>query len=219
MPDDSRLTLAEFAYHRAVFADDRAGLPAAGRALDAVAADLALARGRLLHADFLDSGLADPREAELFAEAARCYAALGDRRGEGEALFWVGLVNQMIDQDDVAAAEVFDRALSLANETGDRLTASYILRHIGIGAHRAGQLDVARERLTESTRLRRELGFEDGAAANLVGLAYLAAQQDRRDDAARHLDEGDELASRHAAVAVSRQLAQARRNLGFEQSR
>ena len=49
------------------------------------------------------------------------------------------------------------------------------LRHLGIAAHAAGQLELARQRLEESTRLRREAGLLTGAAANMVGLAYIAA--------------------------------------------
>jgi hypothetical protein len=59
----------------------------------------------------------------------------------------------------------------LAAQVGDKLTMSYAVRHLGIAEYVADRLDRARERLAESVRLRRELGFLPGVAANLVGLA------------------------------------------------
>ena len=50
---DDRLTLARTRYEQAVFGGDPAGLVEAERALDGLEADLALARGRLLHAALL----------------------------------------------------------------------------------------------------------------------------------------------------------------------
>ncbi|WP_328875804.1 hypothetical protein OHT76_40175 [Streptomyces sp. NBC_00287] len=55
-------------------------------ALDEVEADLALTRGRVVHARLLEERVEDVRELELFERAARLYAQLGDARGEGEAL-------------------------------------------------------------------------------------------------------------------------------------
>ena len=70
-----------------------------------------------------------------------------------------------------------------------------VLRHLGIAAHAAGQLDQARQRLEESTTLRRETGQLPGAAANMVGLAYIAAAQGRGGDARALLDEAAALAT------------------------
>ncbi|MGA5306690.1 hypothetical protein [Micromonospora taraxaci] len=60
-------------------------------------------------------------------------------------------------------------------EAGDELTLSYVLRHLCFGEQAAGRVEAVRELLTESTRLRRELSFTPWVAANLIGLAYLAA--------------------------------------------
>lgn len=93
---DERIENARRLYERAVFEGDAAALAEAGRDLDGVEADLALARGRLLHTRFLhqrddDPGQAreDPGELPLFERAVRLYRVLGDARGEAEALFWV----------------------------------------------------------------------------------------------------------------------------------
>jgi tetratricopeptide (TPR) repeat protein len=216
MTVDTRLALAQLDYERAVFGGDTGALADAGRSLDAVEADLALARGRLLHARFLDARVEDARELELFERAAELYRELGDERGEGEALFWLGTVHHIVRGDASAGRPFYDDALRLATSAGDGLTVSYVLRHLGFAEHMAGRPEQARERLEESTHLRRELGFLPGVAANLVGLAYLAAQQDRRADAAELLREAAELADSSAAHGVLRQVAEARRELDLD---
>jgi len=99
---DERIERCRLLYERALFQGDRAALVAAGRELDAVEADLTLARGRLIHGRFLEQRTADPdkaaedlRELALFDRAVRLYQALGDLRGEAEALFWVGCCHQV----------------------------------------------------------------------------------------------------------------------------
>lgn len=79
----------------------------------------------------------------------------------------------------------------------------------------AYRLDEARAHFEESTRLRRELGFLPGVAANLIGLAHLAAQQDRREDAAALLDEATELAGSTESHGVLRWVAGAREELSL----
>jgi hypothetical protein len=87
---------------------------------------------------------------------------------------------------------------------------SEALRHLGIAAHWSGHLEAARQHLEESTRLRRETGQLAGAAANLVGLAYIDAAAGQRRDAFAHLDEADELARASQAHRVSEQVTEAR---------
>ncbi|MEY9871520.1 tetratricopeptide (TPR) repeat protein [Streptacidiphilus sp. MAP12-33] len=216
MTFDTRLDQAEHDYERAVFGGDPGGLAGAERGLDAVEADLALARGRLVHARFVEERVEDTRELPLFERAAELYRELGDVRGEGEALFWVGTVHHIVRGDAEAARPHYEAALRLATRADDRVTVSYVLRHLGFAAHMAGRLDEARQLLEESTRLRREAGFGAGVAANLVGLAYLAAQQDRLDDAAGLLREATDLAADGAAHGVTRQAERARKELGLE---
>lgn len=201
---DGRLERAGELYDRAVFGGDVAVLEAADRELDGVEADLALARGRVLHARFLD-GQSDGQgdeELGLFERAAELYRAVGDVRGEGEALLWVGVFHQVVRGDEAPAAAALERAHELATRTGDKLTLSYVLRHQGIAEHMAGRLPAARERLEESVRLRREIGFMTGVAANLVGLAYIAAAEGRREDAVAVLDEAAEIAEAEGAATV-----------------
>ena len=91
---DERVRHARPLYERAVFSD-AVRLAEADRELDAAEADLAVARGRLMHTRFLlhrdrdpVAAEADPAELLLSGRAARLCRALGDDRGEAEALFW-----------------------------------------------------------------------------------------------------------------------------------
>ena len=93
---------------------------------------------------------------------------------------------------------------------------SYALRHLGFVEQMAGRLDEARAHFEESTRLRRELGFLPGVAANLIVLAHLAAQQERRDDAGALLEEAAGLAESTTSHSVLRWVAGAREELSLQ---
>ena len=219
---DERVRQAGLVYERAVFSGDPGPLAAADRELDAAEADLAVARGRIMHTRFLlrrDEGLTaageEPGELALFERAAQLYRALGDVGGEAEALFWVGCFHQVVRRDNAAAVPVLERSLELASRAGDAAVMSEALRHLGIAAHAAGRLDLARQRLEESTRLRREAGLQPGAAANMVGLAYIAAAQGRRDDALALLAEAGAIAEASGARRILRQAGEARAELAL----
>jgi tetratricopeptide (TPR) repeat protein len=217
MSAEDRIERAKTLYEQAVFSGDASVLADAERGLDQVEADVALARGRILHARFLNerasagaSPVEDPAELPLFERATELYQALGDVRGEAEALFWIGCLHQVIRRDNETAVPQLERSRQLAAQIGDKPTQAEALRHLGIAAHMAGRLEEARERLEESSRLRREVGALPGVAANMVGLAYIAAAQDRRADALATLDEAHAIAQAHGAHAIVRQIEQAR---------
>ncbi|GAA2388225.1 tetratricopeptide repeat protein [Dactylosporangium salmoneum] len=213
------LDQARQAYEASVFGGDPTGLPAAARGLDAIEAQLCLERGKLIHAAFLNErGDEDPAELALFERARELWAALGDPRGEGEATFWAGCFHQVVRDDDATARPLFERARELSQSAGDRLMLSYTLRHLGFSEHLAGRLDAARAYFEESSALRRALGFDAGVAANLVGLAYIAAEQGRPGDAAATLDEAGELAAAVGAHGIARLIAQARLELAQDPS-
>lgn len=214
---DERIERAGKLYERAVFEGDAGALTQADRELDAAEADLALARGRIIHTRFLqqrdgdpDRAREDPAELTLFERAAQLYAALGDTRGEAGSLFWIGCFHQVVRRDNEAAVPALERSLDLASQAGDKATMSEALRHLGIAAHATGRLDVARGRLERSTELRREIGLQSGVAANLVGLAYIAAGQGRRADAMAALAEASALAQASGARRIQRQVDEAR---------
>ena len=99
---DDPLARADLLNEQALFAGDADARAAAGRELDRAEARLALERGRVLHARFLAEREEDPRELELFERALELLRVADDRAGEGEALFWVGLVHQVVRGDSAA---------------------------------------------------------------------------------------------------------------------
>jgi tetratricopeptide (TPR) repeat protein len=207
---DERVERSRLLYEQAIFNGTEGVLEQADAELDAVEADLALARGRVLHGRFLACDKVDPAEHPLLQRSAELYRKLGDRRGEAESLFWIGCFYQVVWKDTDGAVDALTRSADLARNIGDKLTLSYALRHLGIAAHQSGQLDRARALLEESTTLRRDLGFDAGVAANLVGLIYLAAAQNRHADAQTLADEATALAESAGATNILDQLAEAR---------
>lgn len=220
MRTDERIEQARTACDQAIFNGDASALAAAERGLDALDADTALARGRILHARFQHAraeaeatAIEDPAELPLFECARELYHALGDTGGEAEALFWIGCVHQYIRRDDETAVPQLEQSLALATRAGDRATRSEALRHLGIAAHTAGRFDDARERLEESSRLRWEIGEEPGVASNMVGLAYIATAQGRHADAVATLDEAYGIARAHGAEAIVKHIEEARAHI------
>ncbi|MEV0565045.1 tetratricopeptide repeat protein [Dactylosporangium sp. NPDC050588] len=218
MSAEHRLARAWELYERSVLGDDHDALPTADRELDAVEADLALARGRVVHARFLRDRVEDPAELPLFSRAAQLYQQLGDARGEGEALFWIGCFHQVVRQDDDAAVPALQRARVLAKAEDDTLTLSSVLHHLGIAAHLAGRLDEAREHLLDAARLRERAGHHAGVAASLLTLAQLEAAARRHDEVLSLLERAERLAAEHGAAAVARQVGEARRTLGYDRA-
>jgi hypothetical protein len=56
----------------------------------------------------------------LFERAAKLYRELGDVRGEGESLFWVGCFHQVVRQDDDAAVPILEQSYELGSQVGDK---------------------------------------------------------------------------------------------------
>jgi hypothetical protein len=211
--NDKRLERAGELYERAVFGGEIEGLAVAEGELDRVEADLALARGRVVHARFLLERREDPAELGLFTKARELYRALGDERGEAEACFWVGTFHQLLRGHHEAALPELRRSRELAERTGDRLTLSYAVRHLGFAAMAAGDLAGAERLLTESVDLRRELGFTAGVAAGLLALAELAATAGDERRAHALLDEATEVARSAGAAGILRWIEAGRAEL------
>ena len=210
---DERVGLAGELFGRAIFNGDVEALTAADGELDAVEADLVLARGKVLHGRFLANRAENPRELELFERALELYRSVGDERGQAEAFFWIGCFHQVVRDDTEPALSALTTSRELATKTGADLTLSYALRHLGIAAHMAGDLDEARALLEESTAVRRTLGFTAGVAANLVGLVYIAKAEGRTQDAQALATEAAELAASAGAAKITEQIAEARSGL------
>lgn len=79
-------------------------------------------------------------------------------RGEPEAQFWIGCFHQVVRDDNVADVPPLTVASEPARKTGDELTLSYALRHLGIAAHMAGDLNDARALADEAAELAASAG-------------------------------------------------------------
>lgn len=197
-------------YESATFDGDAQALETAERELDAVEADLALARGRIMHARLLAGAEADDAELAQFERSAELYARAGNGRGEAEALFWAATFRQVARNDNDGAVPLLERARELAAAAGDTLTLSYVVRHLGFADEVAGRLDQAREWFAQSLALRRELGFDRGVAAALLALAELARVGGDRGEADALLAEAEEIARRIGAGRVLHWIEQER---------
>ena len=207
MSAEDRIERARLLYERAVYGGDATALATADRDLDAVEADLALARGRVIHTRFLvqldeeqEQLTGAPRELALFERATKLYRELGDVRGEGESLFWVGCFHQVVRQDNDTAVPILEQSYELGSQVGDKRTMSEALRHLGIAERRAGRL---RHGTSSSWRNRCGCagisGSMPGVAANLVGLAYIAAGDGDHDEALALLKEAGAIAEASGA--------------------
>ncbi|MFF4112051.1 tetratricopeptide repeat protein [Streptomyces sp. NPDC001714] len=197
-------------FEAAMFGGDASALDRSDDVLDAVEARLSMARGKVLHVRFLNGLDENSQEVVFFERAAELYRRLEDVSGEADALFWVGCWHQVVKGDGATGRPYFEQSYALAKSVDDRMTMSYAVRHLGFADKDAGYFEQARERLTESVSLRREIGFRPGEAAGLVALAYLAAETGDRPVALQHLDEAQAVAQSCGAKAVSGWVEQAR---------
>lgn len=177
--------------------------------LEMVEADLAFARGKLLHARFLDSrenldGVdRDERELPLFERAVELYGKLDDRAKLADALFWVGCCHQVVLDDESAALDYFHASYDLAAELGEDLIRSFAVRHLGFAALSTGELELADTRFAESLRLRREAGAPAAAvAAAIIPLAVLAEQRGEQRRTEELFAEAHRIAEDNGAVGV-----------------
>ncbi|MEU9344346.1 tetratricopeptide repeat protein [Streptomyces sp. NPDC048278] len=197
-------------FEAAMFGGDTSALDRSDDVLDAVEARLSLARGKVLHVRFLDDREENSRELAFFEHAAELYRRLADASGEADALFWIGCWHQVVKGEGSTGRPYFEQSYALASSVDDRRTMSYAVRHLGFVDRDAGDFDGAREKLTESVALRREIAFRPGEAAGLVALAYLAAETGDRPTALQHLDEAEAVARSCGAKAVSGWVEEAR---------
>jgi tetratricopeptide (TPR) repeat protein len=208
--------IAELRYNQAVFDGDADAIGIGQAELDGVEADLALARGRLLHARFLEQreGGGDARQGELLERAVELYRSLGDGRGEGEAAFWLGTYHQVVREAYDEAVPFFELSYQLASAAGDKLTLSYATRHLGYAAEAAGRTDEARRRFEESVRLREEIGFQPGVAAAKLALSEFLSDSGDREGALAQREEARAVAQASGAHGVLRWIARAGEEAG-----
>jgi tetratricopeptide (TPR) repeat protein len=89
----------------------------------------------------------------FFDRSQKLYAEAKDARGEAEAWFYLGLVEQQQDRLD-PGDERFRQGLALARSMKDGVLESFFHRHLAASAEERGQLDEAEKGFVESARLR-----------------------------------------------------------------
>lgn len=203
---DDPLARADLLNEQALFAGDADARAAAERELDRVEARLLLERGRVLHARFLAEREEDPGELELFEAGLSLARASGDDRLVAEALFWVGIVHQVVRGEHGASLPFFERSYALAAQLNDRKLKSYAIRHLGFVHDHAGRHEEAWAAFEESVELRREEGFLPGVAAGLHTLGEVAVEQGRPEEARPLLEEARALAEQTGSTAFLRRI-------------
>jgi tetratricopeptide (TPR) repeat protein len=203
------LARADLLNEWALFAGAEDAPARAGDELARAEALVALGRGRLLHAQFLADRREDPRELELFERALELARSLGDRALEAQALFWVGLVHQVVRGNSPASQGSFQDSYDLSLDGGDTLTQSYAARHLGFVELEAGRAEAAWARFEESVELRRADGFLPGVAAGLLTLGEVAAEAGRVEQARALLLEARALAEQVGAEPFLRRIEEA----------
>ena len=159
---------------------ERAAAERGDRGLEAFALSR---RGLALHGEFLrDRSRGEPpEEMPYFERALAIRRETGDEHDIAESLFHVGLVHQVVRDDNETARPLFEESLRRAP---DPLTQSYALRHIAFCDDAAGDAETAERRHQEALELRRRVGWQAGIAAQLAAVADHRARRGDREGAA-----------------------------------
>ena len=199
---DAPLIRADILNEQALFSGSEAARVAAARELDRAEARLEMERGRVLHATFLsERGDEDPAELAHFEAALAAARRAEDPLLDAWSRFWIGIVHQVIRDDQDAALPHFEAAYAAAKEHGSAMLASYAVRHLAFAWDATGRPDDAWRGFEESVALRRAERFWPGVAAGLLTLAEVADERGRPRDARRYLRQSIAAAKRSGAVA------------------
>lgn len=136
--------------------------------------DVRDALGMSIHAHYLagDRSVEPPDEMAHFEQGLRLRRQDGTAVQIAESLFHVGLVYDVIRRDYDQATIYHQQAYDMATEAGNKVIASYAIRHLGFAHMAAKDYAAAKETLEESLRLREEAGFVPGAAFSIIALAH-----------------------------------------------
>jgi hypothetical protein len=202
---DDPLLRADLLNEQALFAGSADARSAAARELHRAEARLEAERGRILHAAFLaERGPEDPRELAHFEASLAAARRARDPLLEGWARFWIGIVHQVVRDDQALAMPHFRAAYRVARARAAPVLASYAVRHLAFGWEAAGRHRDAWRGFEESLALRRAERFWPGVAAALLTLADVANDHGRTADARRYLAEARRVGKRSGAVAFLR---------------
>jgi tetratricopeptide (TPR) repeat protein len=133
------------------------------------------ALGTSLHMEYLQGDRSQEPENEMshFEQGLALRRQGGTAVQIAESLFHVGLVYDVVRKESEQAAVYHQQAYDLAMEAGDKIIASYAIRHLGFTRWEADDKEGTAEALQESWRLRQEAGFVPGAAFALISLAQM----------------------------------------------
>jgi len=166
-------------------------------------ADLAQYTGQIHYSEAFSSGdWLTPRG--LFVRALDGRKRAGDRRGEAESLFYIGLTYEQAGEK-AAARERYEASLAISEKLGDAAMQSFAHRHIGGLLEEEGRLDAAYEHILRSVAFRREAqAFSLLPFALIQQADFLAQHRGEREKAIALLDEAiDVAANAHSTRALS----------------
>ena len=122
------------------------------------------------------------RALALFTEAEQLAESTHDRRGLATALRGIGNCH-FFRADDAAATQSFERALPIAEETGDAGCEIRILRDLGIIYVRQSQLDLGLKTLRKCAKLAKLIGDHNIQANALDHIGVALKDQGRYEEA------------------------------------
>jgi adenylate cyclase len=119
-------------------------------------------------------------------ESLESYQALGNREGVASVLNSLGIV--ALEHGDMAEARSrLEQSLALRRELGARWGMALTLGNLGLVAQTAGDWAVAERMHAESLALFQDLGDRVGMANTLQNLSFAVLDQQRPEEAQRHL--------------------------------
>ena len=115
---------------------------------------------------------------ELINQALKLYQQLGNRAGEGNALYVSGDVYYYQSRYP-QAIEFYQQALVIRREIGDRQNEAITLNDLGISHDNLGQYPQALEFYQQALVILKEIGYRSGEGRTLWNVGYLLAKQDQ----------------------------------------
>ncbi|RPI31948.1 MAG: tetratricopeptide repeat protein [Chloroflexota bacterium] len=151
--------------------------------LSAVATDSLTELGEI----YLSLGLHN--EATLYYEQAlQIYRKAADRRGEGQAQNFLGLVCK--NKGEFAQARLYlEQAFNIFREIGDRRGEGQALNNLGLVSTNLGEYHVARIYYEQALPIYREIGDRQGESWGLNSIGYVYYRQGEYDAARAYFDQ------------------------------
>lgn len=157
----------------------------AARAIGDRAAEAAALHG--LGGMHLQAGRTEAAMADMWA-AFELFGAVGDPLGQARSLGNVGMVEEHAGRYQTAT-RLCVRALAKCDEAGDVTVRAHLLTRLGVAETRIGDVEGGRGHLRQAIELHRRAGHRFGEGWAMIGLADIAAAEERFADAvALHLE-------------------------------